>query len=50
MRPGIGKVGEGRGPSLDLMEQPLEYELSMTSRVTVLCATWPGLHSGSGEG
>ena len=22
MRPDIGKVGEGRGPSLDLMEQP----------------------------
>lgn len=22
MRPGIGKAGEGKGPSLDLMEQP----------------------------
>lgn len=39
MRPGIGKAG-GRGLSIDLMEQPSEYELSMTSRVTALCSTW----------
>lgn len=32
MRPGIGKVGEGRGPSLDLMEQP--FYKRQTERVT----------------
>lgn len=50
MSPGIGNAAEERGPSLDVMKQPSEYELSMTSRMTVLCSTGAEVHSISGEG